>query len=185
MKPLFAALIVSSMALTVYAVDKTSDSASSSSADNPTLSETKKLEVVAPAAATTSSPQDTGFVAHLQDLVTFHEKEIVSLKQMMDRWNSKVGSTVKRRDDLQQEVQDKSKNVEALQAQNTKISKKEADRIKKDIARVNKDIVSINKELKSLSKELSGEVRDVSRESQQALRDSYQQVSTDIQKSQN
>ncbi len=125
-----------------------------------------------------------GCVAPLQSMVTFHEKEIVSLKQMIDRWDAKVKESIKRRQGLEKEVKSRLQEADALLQQNTRTAKREANRLKKEAGRINKDIASINKEIKSQSRELAAEVRDVTKETQQALEDAYHQAVVDIQKSQ-
>ena len=123
-------------------------------------------------------------VAPIQDLVTFHEKEIVSLKQRIDRWDAKVKVTTKRRQDLAQDVQAKLKKADDLLKQDTKASRNEANRLKKEAVRINKDIATADRDLRDQRKDLADEIRDVSKETQQALRDAYGQAVEEIQKSQ-
>lgn len=123
-------------------------------------------------------------VAPMQSLVTFHEKEIASIKRMIDRWQEKVEAATERREGLEQEVQSTLKQADEQFQLDTKPGKREADRLRKQAARIAKDIASIEKELKSQSKELAEEVRDVSKDAQQALKDAYQQTIEAIRKSQ-
>jgi flagellar motility protein MotE (MotC chaperone) len=155
----------------------------------PVVPEAKSAPQAAPAvAAPVPAPVPAKLAAcvtPLQDLVTFHETEISSLKQRIARWDAKVQATVKRRQGLEEDVQAKRQKIDELLKQDTKAGRKEADRLKKDLARVNKDIAAIVKELKGQSKDLAEEVGDVSKETQQALKDAYQQAIQEIQKSSN
>lgn len=139
----------------------------------------------APVQASTPEVKPLGCVIHLKDLVGFHEKEMDSLKKMIERWNDKVGATIKRRQDLEQETLSISKEIDELQKADEKKSKKEIVRLNKQILRINKDIKAIGKELKVQCKELSGELKEVSKENQAALKEKFQQVINDIRLTEN
>lgn len=132
--------------------------------------------------AETGSEDAIGFTAPLKTVVTFHENETQSLKELMRLWDEKAGPALKRRRELEQDVQSKTEKVAELQSQKTKAGKKEASGVKREISRLKKDIQAIDKSLKSHRKELGNEIRELSRSSQESLKDSWQQAINEIQK---
>lgn len=121
-----------------------------------------------------------GCVAHLTDLVKFHEKEIASLKSLIERWNDKVGSTIKRRQDREAQILDIGKQIDELQKSDDKSSKKEIARLTKQSARIDKDIKALDKEAKAQCRELAREIKEVSKEACAALKIKYQEVLQDV-----
>ncbi|MBK8575109.1 MAG: hypothetical protein IPN90_05330 [Elusimicrobia bacterium] len=139
----------------------------------PKGTETKAVE--------TAKAPPVGCVASLVQIVSFHEKEIANLNQMIARWEAKVNVTTNRRRELDQDLKAKLQKLEELLTLNTKVSKKEASGVQKDIRKLNKDIESTEKELKNERKELTAEIRTLSQASSQALKDTCQQAISDVQ----
>jgi hypothetical protein len=193
MNPRLTAVLIWSAAFSAYALDtpvasSTTSRAVSEPATAPVAVSTETKSVIASTAPARTAEAEPGAmaesVAPLQRVVTFHENEIVSVKQMMDRWNGKIQDLLQRRQSLDEEVQSRLKQADELLQKNTKADTREAARLKKDAGRISKDMAAIDREIKGQMKDLVSEVRDVSSETQQALRDAYQQVIADIQKSQ-
>lgn len=124
-------------------------------------------------------------VAPLQSLVAFHEKEMANLKQLIARWDSEIGQTTQRRQELEQDLKSKNQKVEELLKLNTKASKKEANLLKKGISKINKDLQFVDKELTTKRKSLTTEIQTLSRDSQQGIKEVCQQVVFEIQKIKN
>jgi hypothetical protein len=139
-------------------------------AEEPSVAETVPVE-----------PTHVGCVGTLQDLVLFHEKEIVTVKEMMARWNEKIGVTIKKRQAVEQETKENLRKMEELKKQNTKESLKEADRQKKETSKSTKNLQAVDKEIKNQCRELMMEVRSMSRDTQQALKESCLRVIVNIQ----
>jgi hypothetical protein len=129
--------------------------------------------------------QPEGYVAALQSLVTFHEGEIASLKNLIDRWNGKARATLQHQADVKQAVQANLRKIDALQKQNTKNARKDAASLKRDNAQSAKDLRAIGDELKAQRRELVTELQNASQASQQSSRDAYQRVIAELRKPQN
>ena len=196
MKPILTSALIFGMSWAVRAVDaeKTggvaapeatvTSSETAASAAIATSTETK-VALTTPAMVDPAPKPSLALVTPLQDLVVFHEKEITSLKGMIDRWDARIGTVVKRREGLAQDVQAKNAKIAELSKQSTRASKQEAERLRKEVGRINKDIAAISKELKAHSKDLVTDLKDIQRESQAAQRIAYQQAIADAQKAQN
>jgi hypothetical protein len=129
--------------------------------------------------------QPIGFVAPLQDLLAYHKKEIASLKQLIQQWNSRVGAMIQREQGMQQDVKAKTQKIADLEKENTKAGKREAARVTKDIARITKEIGLVKKERAELQREFMKELREISKESQQGLKDAYQQTTLKVSQTSN
>lgn len=154
------------------------------------LKETPKTEPKAdlkpeakPEAKSETKPaqNSVSLVMPLEELLGFHDAEKASLKKLMDRWNEKLGSTMKRRQEMESDIASMQQKIAELTKESSKKSKNEAARLSKAIDRSNKDIKGIDSQLKAQSKELAGELKEISREAQTALKDAYQQAITHIQ----
>ena len=180
MKKLFLILLAGGLTLTAHAAEKIAEPSSgtnitSEAKENPAPAE--KTAVRAQTAEDEGKSQPpVSLVAPLQDLITYHNNEIASLKRLISRWDKKVSATAHRQQELEEDVKSKSQRAQELSNETSKSAKRESARLGKEISRINKDIAAIQRELTGLTKELSKELKDVSRESQQALLDAYEEA---------
>lgn len=165
------------MAIEAVSVPAISTDSVSSSTETPTAVESKMVEETPVKLAVCVAP--------LQSLVAFHEKEMANVKQLIARWDSEIGQTTQRRQELEKDLKSKNHKVEDLLKLNTKASKKEANILKKDLSKINKDLQSVDKELTNKRKNLTTEIQTLSRNSQQGVKEVSQQVVFEIQKIKN
>jgi hypothetical protein len=189
MKRPLAALILMGCTVSAYAVEKTGDltadvpAVSTPAVSTPAVT-SSDVELSTPAAAITP-PAPIAFIAPLQNVVAYHEKEIVSLQQLMKQWNTKVGAVVQRQKAMEEDVKAKSQKILDLNKENSKSSKREAGRVSKDIAQINKEISLIKKERSELQKDFAKELKEAARDDQQALKEVYQQAGLKVSQSPN
>lgn len=146
--------------------------------------EVKEIPAAAEAPKAEAAPVEIkplGCVAHLTDLISFHQAEILNMKKIIQRWNDKVGATVKRKQDMEKEILDIGKQIDELTQSGDKKNKKEIARLQKQSGRISKELKVIGKEMKAECKELAVELKEVSKESQTALKERFQGIIKDIQ----
>lgn len=141
--------------------------------------------VAEPKVAEKTQVKLAAYVVPLQSLVAFHEKEMANMKQLIARWDSEIGRTTQRQQDLEQDLKSKNQKVEELLKLNTKAGKKEANGLKKEISKIKKEIQSVVKELTAKRKELSAEIQTLSRDSQKGVKEVCEQVISEIKKTKN
>ncbi len=155
-------------------VTETAPAEAVKSAETPKLVETPKAAPDADAKVKKS----VGCAAELEELVTFHRKEIVSLNKMIARWNGRLQGYINRRTEIDQEIASLTKE---MQAADPNRNKKEISRLSKQINRLGKDRAGVEKDLRKQCGELAGELKEMSRETASALRERYQQVQKTIE----
>ncbi|OGR79999.1 MAG: hypothetical protein A3I11_05540 [Elusimicrobia bacterium RIFCSPLOWO2_02_FULL_39_32] len=121
------------------------------------------------------------FLKFLQDLVSFYEQEIVSSNKFIERWSSRVRSTLEREVTLKTEIEKIDKEILEKKEADEKKNKKEIGRLEKQVKRLKKDLKSVQKTLDNEKDELLSELKDLGKESQNALKERFQSISEKVE----
>ncbi len=122
-------------------------------------------------------PTYVNCVAPLEFLNMHYQRQMSSVKNMMDHWNEKIHFYVKRRDDIRLEMKSvKKKILDLAELEKKKKSRKEASRLKKRLKRLEKDEKALSKEIQKQRKNFVKALKVESKKSQTALKEKFAEV---------
>jgi hypothetical protein len=115
-------------------------------------------------------------VVPLELLNMHYERQMSSVRKMMDHWNEKILFYVERRNNIRLEMELVEKKIlELAESQNSK-SKKETSRLNKRLKRLEKDQGEVSKDIQKQRKYLVKALKEESKESQTALKEIFAEV---------
>ncbi len=121
-------------------------------------------------------PSYINSVVPLELLNMHYERQMSSVRKMMDHWNEKILFYVERRNNIRLEMELVEKKIlELAESQNSK-SKKETSRLNKRLKRLEKDQGEVSKDIQKQRKYLVKALKEESKESQTALKEIFAEV---------
>ena len=115
-------------------------------------------------------------VVPLELLNMHYERQMSSVRKMMDHWNEKILFYVERRNNIRLEIESVEKKILELAESEKSKSKKEASRLNKRLKRLEKDQGEVSKEIQKQRKYLVKALKEESKESQTALKEIFAEV---------
>lgn len=128
-----------------------------------------------------SEAEIVGCVTPLKDLVTFYEKESLSIKKMIERWNVRTRFLIDRKSNLDSEIDTLNQELFSQQKAGDKKSKQEVARSKKQMKRLLEDKKILEKNIQAQCKDLALELKELSKETQLAVKEKFQQIQQSVE----
>lgn len=122
----------------------------------------------------------TGYVAPLKDIIPFYEKEIVSMKKMIDRWNTRANLSLQRESDLAAEIASLNKNINSKKESDAKKFKKEIKSLNVQLETLLKQQKQLKRDLVKESQELAIELDSVGKQTQMSMRNLFLQTQNNL-----
>ena len=126
--------------------------------------------------AAEKDPSYVHSVVPLELLNMHYERQMSSVRKMMDHWNEKILFYVDRRSNIRLEMESVEKKILELAESEENKSKKEASRLNKRLKRLEKDQGEVSKDIHKQRKNLVKALKDESKESQTALKEIFAEV---------
>lgn len=116
------------------------------------------------------------YTVPLKEIIAYHEKEITSAKQLIERWNYRFRDIVKKQIHLKSDIDSLVKEICEKKTRGHKENKKEISKMEKQLDRLKKEERWVKKEIESMSKDMAKEISQLGKESRSVVQEKFQQI---------